>query len=158
MNMTVEIRYAQEKDLLRMSKLWLDLAEMHEDLMEDYDLTENAQDEWINLMEEAMANNHVISFLAEEEGKLLGFISVSLRKRAPIFRLKNVGAIMDVVVEEGSRGKGVGTSLVLRTESWIRERGFELAVLTVAPENTGAMKFWDRLGYNTYLHKKVKKL
>ncbi len=156
--MSIDIREAEERDLLNMSVLWSDLAEMHQEIMKEYTLADNARQEWIKFMEESMEKNNIISFVAEEKGEIIGFISVSLRRRARIFKLKNIGAIMDLTVKKERRHEGIGRSLVLRAESWIRERGFDLAVLTVAPENEGAMKFWNKMGYKTYLHKKLKKL
>ncbi len=156
--MTFEIREADEDDLEKMSKLWYELALMHQDMMIEYALVHDAKYEWVKFMEESMKNNSIISFLAEEKGEVLGFVSISLRRRGPIFKLRNIGAIMDLIVREDMRNRGIGTSLVLKAESWIRKKGFHMAVLTVAPENQGAIEFWDKLGYKTYLHKKLKKL
>ncbi len=155
--MSIEIREANKSDLVKMSKLWSQLAEMHQEIMEEYTLADNARQEWVKFMEDSIDNN-LVSFIAEERGEIIGFVSVSLRKRAPIFKFKKIGAIMDLIIKEERREEGIGTSLVLQAESWIRERGFDLAVLTVAPENKGAIKFWENLGYKTYLHKKLKRL
>lgn len=55
--------------------------------------------------------------------------------------------IHSVVIQAGSRSKGAGQILVAGLEEKIRERGLPRARLQVLGTNTGAQRFYLRLGY-----------
>ncbi len=156
--MVIRIKLAQKDDLDEITVLWYELATMHEKIMEGYDLSENARDEWKELMEKSLKRKDMITLIAWERGKILGFASVMLRNRAPFFKQKDMGVIMDVFVKKERRGEGIGGKLVKRAESWIKNKGIDLAIITVAPENQGAVEFWGEQGYSTYLLRQRKEL
>ncbi|MGM0509846.1 MAG: N-acetyltransferase family protein [Thermoplasmatota archaeon] len=153
----MNIRQAKMEDIDDLAELWYDLATMHEDIMEGYELSEDPKSAWTEMMEDFIENPNWRTFIAEDDG-IVGFVTVGLRKRADFFRRQKMGMIMDLFVKEDRRGEGIGTALVSASESWIKEKGFEVAVLTVAPENQGAVDFWKEHGYRTYLYKQRKEL
>lgn len=156
--MTINIREAKVKDLTALSFLWYELAQMHDEMMKGYDIVDNPRKKWVELMKKNMEEGYFKTFIAEEDEGVLGFVSVSLRRRAPIFKVRDIGTIMDVIVRKDRRNEGIGSELVDRAEKWIKEKGIDMAVLTVAPENYKGVRFWDKRGYETYLLKKMKDL
>lgn len=156
--MSVEIRKAEKKDIDRISVLWYELAKMHEELMEGYELSEKPIKAWKKVMKKNFEKNNMETFIAVDDGEIIGFTNAVLKKRAPFFKIKEMGMIMDVFVKRKRRGEGVGSRLVQEAEDWIRDKDFKVAVMTVAPENKGAVKFWKENGYSTYLLKQRKDL
>ncbi|MCA9878591.1 MAG: N-acetyltransferase [Thermomicrobiales bacterium] len=52
-----------------------------------------------------------------------------------------------LVVAESAEGRGVGRALMAFAEQWGRERGCREVVLDVFANNTGAIAFYERVGY-----------
>lgn len=48
------------------------------------------------------------------------------------------------------RGRGVGTALMDAAEAWAREHGAARMILDLAASNTGALRLYERLGYQTH--------
>ncbi len=156
--MGVRIKIACKEDLDEITTLWYELAVMHEEMMEGYDLNDDPCEEWRNLMEKSLKRDDMTTFAAWEQGQILGFASVMLRNRAPFFKEKEMGVIMDVFIRDDRRGEGIGSKLVTMAERWIKNKGIDLAIVTVAPENQGAVRFWSKHGYDTYLLRQRKEL
>ena len=157
-NMNYKIRKAEKEDISKLADLWYDLASMHEDIMEGYELSENPKKAWIEFILSNFDKKSMITFIAEDDEKTLGFVTVIIRERPKIFKNTKVGMILDLIVDEDERNQGVGSALIDRSERWINNKGVSVSVLTVAPENENAVDFWENRGYNTYLLKQRKDL
>jgi GNAT superfamily N-acetyltransferase len=58
-----------------------------------------------------------------------------------------IAQITLLVVDETSRGSGVGRALVERAEAWAWERGSKRLVVTTALQRAGAHAFYERLDF-----------
>lgn len=156
--MSLDIRKAKKDDLEEIVKMWYNLASTHQDMMRGYELAEDCREKWKKFVEEGLDREGMCTFVAEKENKLVGFLNVVIRERMGIFEDTYIGMILDVFVKEEKRGEGVGGQLTNKAERWIKKKGVNVAVLTVSPENERAVRFWEDIGYETYLLKKRKKL
>jgi GNAT superfamily N-acetyltransferase len=59
---------------------------------------------------------------------------------------KDMAVLMDIRVEPAFRGKGIGTALLERAESWARQRGCKLLKIETQNNNVGACRFYARMG------------
>ena len=55
--------------------------------------------------------------------------------------------ILSIAVDPASHGGGVGQALMQRNEALARESGFDRMVLTVAPTNAQAVRFYEKGGW-----------
>ncbi len=156
--MGYRLRKAKADEIDKIGELWYELAFMHEKIMEGYELRDDPISPWKKYIEEGMESGRLVTFVADEDGKLIGFVNVMIRSRASFFTVQKMGVIMDTFVREDYRGKGVGSALVQAGERWIKDQGVKVAVLTVAPENRGGVEFWRKKGFKTYLYKQRKEL
>ncbi len=156
--MSVEVRELKYEDIEELTELWYELATMHQDIMQGYELSEEPRKEWKSIIEDGLEKKGMVTLVAEEKGKIVGFVNAVHRKRPAFFVRKEVGYILDLFVKEDRRNEGIGKKLVKRAERWIKDRGLKTAILTVSPENHTAVKFWEDQGYETYLLKKRKEL
>jgi aminoglycoside 6'-N-acetyltransferase len=90
------------------------------------------------------------SLLAEVDGRVVGMIELWLQTpedegsaRRPVTR-----ADFGISVAPDWQDRGLGTALVRAAESWARERGATRMQLHVTAANTGAVRFYERLGYD----------
>lgn len=85
-------------------------------------------------------------WVAESHGQVVGMITVqtliSTAEGGP------VGLVEDVVVREGWRGLGLGTQLMGAAEDWAAQRGLLRLQLLADRENTAALAFYGKQGWN----------
>ncbi len=156
--MNLNIRKAEKDEIHELAELWYELASMHEYMMDGYELSDNPRVAWVNFIERNFDKKSMVTFIAEDDDSIVGFVTVVIRERPDIFKNTKVGMILDLIVKEDKREEGVGSALVERSEEWIKSKGVSVGILTVAPENENAVDFWKKKGYRTYLLKKRKDL
>lgn len=97
--------------------------------------------------------------LAEEDGKLLGYVQASIAKLDRKLGHEGgnaIGIINDVFVEDEARGLGLASALCESAENWMRENGIALSQAQVLCKNGPARTFWSSRGYGD-LHITVSK-
>ena len=80
-------------------------------------------------------------------GKLGGFIEVSVRERVDGSTSAEVGYIEGWFVDEDLRGRGIGRKLVNAAEDWTRERGLTEIASDAEIENSGSIRAHGALGF-----------
>jgi len=79
--------------------------------------------------------------VAEAEGALVGAVLGGFDGRR--------GMVYHLAVAASHQGRGVGTALMAELENRLRARGCVKAYLLVVPDNTAALDFYHRLGWDT---------
>ncbi len=94
-------------------------------------------------IQEMVDSPAVILLMARDEGKLVGSLSLI------VFRIPTgVRAwIEDVVVDQGTRGKGVGEALTRAALDRARELGVKTVDLTTRPSREAANRLYQRVGF-----------
>lgn len=94
-------------------------------------------------LEEIVASDAVILFMARDEGKLIGSLSLV------VFRIPTgVRAwIEDVVVDQSARGKGAGEALTRAALDRASELGVKTVDLTSRPSREAANRLYQRVGF-----------
>jgi ribosomal protein S18 acetylase RimI-like enzyme len=91
-------------------------------------------------------------FLAEQEGAVIGFVTVQLRPPAhePYLVQESRAHVQNLGILPAWRGQGVGRALMEAAEAWARDHGVTRLVLNVWEFNTGALSFYETLGYSAF--------
>ena len=111
---------------------------------------ENVGEVWLESFRRTLGRFSNV-FVAEQDGKLLGFILCRLKRLpAPMGGLL-VGEVSDVWVEAKARRWGVGRSLVQAGLDWLREQGVHSVEVQVLAGNEGSLKFFESLGFQLEL-------
>ncbi|GIW38545.1 MAG: aminoglycoside 6'-N-acetyltransferase [Meiothermus ruber] len=93
-------------------------------------------------------NNHrLASFVAEQNGQLVGFVEVSLRDYAEGCESSPVGYLEGWYVAPKHRKTGIGRWLVQAAEDWARARGCSEMASDSELSNTPSHQAHARLGY-----------
>jgi len=90
----------------------------------------------------------LVTFVAEVEGQLVGFLELDERKYAPSCASSPVAFIEGWYVAPGARGRGVGRALVAAAESWARARGHTEMASDAELENHDGIAAHRALGYD----------
>jgi ribosomal protein S18 acetylase RimI-like enzyme len=97
---------------------------------------------WVEI-KEIVDSQAVILLVARDEGKLVGMLSLV------VFRIPTGvrGWIEDVVVNQETRGKGVGEALTRAALDRAKEIGVKTVDLTSRPSREAANRLYQRVGF-----------
>ncbi|MEL6601231.1 MAG: GNAT family N-acetyltransferase [Pseudomonadota bacterium] len=84
--------------------------------------------------------------VAEAGGRVIGYITCGIGKDS-LEALPREATIEDLVIEQGSRGRGVARRLVARAEAFARERGAHRLFVSHLVGNAAAGAAYDALGF-----------
>lgn len=84
-------------------------------------------------------------FVAERAGGVIGLVGVRLGHALEFDGV--YGRMFGVVVDEDSRGLGIGTKLMEHVDRWLRTQGATVVTLTSGNRRTEAHRFYAGLGY-----------
>jgi aminoglycoside 6'-N-acetyltransferase len=98
--------------------------------------------------------------VAVANGRVVGMIELWLKRpKGPEgARRPRVMADLGLAVAPDWRARGVGTALMLAAEDWARAQGAERMILDLDANNTGALRLYERLGYEVHGHQMDKPL
>jgi ribosomal protein S18 acetylase RimI-like enzyme len=103
--------------------------------------------------QQSIAKPDAVTFVAEQSGQVIAFITVSLVTESnPLLQSVLVARIGSVCVSAQFRRHGIGRSLMARTEQWAHERGARDIRLNVWAFNAEALRFYEGLGYAVRSH------
>ena len=90
------------------------------------------------------------SFVAEEDGKCVGYALCEIKERqSPQFVKRRVLYLDDLCVDASARGKGIGRALVDFLLGYARGIGADSLELNVWECNADAVAFYERTGFKT---------
>jgi len=90
-------------------------------------------------IESFLRHNAGMSFVAEEDGRLVGAIQCGTDARR--------GFLHHLAVDRGSRRGGIGRQLVQRSLDALAARGMRKCHIFVIADNLAGRRFWQRIGW-----------
>jgi GNAT superfamily N-acetyltransferase len=141
------IRPGRREDAAEAARLWMHSAEEHTSHDPIYATAPGAERVMRRFLADLTSSSHSFLFVAELDGRTVGFISGELREGSPTFRQKTWASVDDVFVEPDYRNRGMGRALLKSVEAWAKERGADGISLQVAAANGRGRKFYGELGF-----------
>ena len=92
-------------------------------------------------------SDHVAQFpwlVWEEEGQVLGYAYAGAPWERSAYRWC---AEVSIYLHESIHGRGTGKQLYARLEEILKAQGYRVAYALITTENTGSVRFHERLGY-----------
>ena len=152
------IRSFRPEDLDRLTELWKALA------IEGipggpvlYPPTDENVAKWRSWVAGAVERGEVEVLVAEEDGLLVGYVLFGER-RSPLKSPYRRAVIHDLYVRPGWRRKGLGTRLLEEALARMRAEGIDMATISVAIANRGAIELYRKLGFEDFMLTLVKYL
>jgi ribosomal protein S18 acetylase RimI-like enzyme len=103
-----------------------------------------------------------VIYMARQGGKALGCISGTIentsKEMSAGFSWVRTGRIIDLIVREDCRGKGIGTLLTQKLEDYFRSKSCDIIRVQVFMPNTAGHDFWSHQRYHDRVHDMVKQL
>lgn len=90
-------------------------------------------------------------FVAEIAGKPQGYLMLTISEGTPTWNIGDRAAeIETLAVLPAARGKGVGTALIEAALDFAETRGATATAVGVAHSNDGAIRFYERQGFQPF--------
>ena len=99
---------------------------------------------WVDESVKSAGSDSRAGWVAEHDGSVIGFVSVSAEDH---WCGENDAWVGELMVDERFERKGVARALIAKVEGWATERGLGHIRLTTGAANQGARAFYERLGY-----------
>ncbi|MFH1578829.1 MAG: GNAT family N-acetyltransferase [Thermoplasmatota archaeon] len=147
----IDIREATADDLTSVVNLWGMLARHHEDISNDFTLAWNGKRKWAKYLEDKFDEISTKLIVAEEDGKVVGFMLCLLSPNTPVFKERKIGVISDVFVLEERRRKGVTKKMLDVAVKWFKKNKVRSVRLGVANDNLEARAVWRQMGFEPYM-------
>ncbi|MCC7552543.1 GNAT family N-acetyltransferase [Candidatus Micrarchaeota archaeon] len=112
------------------------------------------KDKFMTQLKKELQNSKKYYYVLESDAnnQIIGFIKTEPKYMGPRRRLY----ISSVIIDKREQGKGYGKALMKDIEKKAKEQGFDEITLDVSTENERAVKFYEKLGFETakYLMRK----
>lgn len=99
---------------------------------------------WVAASVDAGGQEDRASFVAEQHGQIVGFVSVAETRHWSGDKEAYIGELM---VAEAAEGQGIGRALVTEASAWGRSRGCLRISLETGAANDLALVFYNALGF-----------
>ena len=131
------------KDLVELSYIMIKDYEIHH--KEFFHLKKNFNKKILEPhFHNSLKSKDTQTFVAEENGRIVGFITVELRERFPLYHVKKLGFISALVIFPEHRRKGIAQKLLDEAINWLKAKKVKYFELDTAVKNTGALKFYEK--------------
>lgn len=145
------IRRADIRDLPEIQRLNQDLFQYEHDQQftaDTYNLHWPYDDAGVTFFTECLgAQNGRVAFIAEVDGRAVGYLAGSHKVQA--FRLAQtpIGELDNMFVEAAHRHSGVGQRLFAEFRSWLRSNHADRVIVNAYAKNVSALKYYHDLGF-----------
>ncbi len=147
----IVVRRATEQDVEAITRLWREMADLHQEIEPMVWTTVEGADETArNHFKHLIGAGDHLVLVAVSENEVIGYLIAFKASRPPVLTPLVVGGIGDCCVTRAFRRKGVGRLLVAEAMKWFQARGFTQAEVSFALGNVMAASFWKKEGFRPY--------
>ncbi len=147
------IRDARLIDLDGLVALWLKLAKHHQALHSElYENEAHSAATYRAWLRRQIESADSMLLVAEKDDRLVGYLLGRIGQRAPVYAIREVGMIHDLMVSQTVRRQGVAQALLTETKARFRRRGIFHLNVTYSPNNPEARGFWESQGFEPLLY------
>ncbi|MBN2011993.1 GNAT family N-acetyltransferase [candidate division KSB1 bacterium] len=102
-------------------------------------------------IESIIPNDDAFLGVAIEADRVVGYVLAQKTVYPPVFVNTDFCMINDIVLLPEFRNQGKGKMLFDAVVDWSRKKGLDRIQLQVLPENTPALRFYEKLGFKQHL-------
>ena len=143
----INIRRAKDDDIPTLDKLLFQVHEVHHKARPDL-FKADAKKYTDEQLKEILANDKTPVFVAESDGKILGYAFCIHKQFINDNNMTDVKTLYidDLCVDENERGKHIGKTLYDFVVSYAKRNGYYNVALNVWADNKKAVGFYEKIG------------
>lgn len=141
------IRKARKEDVSNILDLWRELSEYHRNFNDYMNITSDWRKKLEKVFNKDIESDSSIIYVAEKDGRCIGFIRSEIRNTNNIFVSNKSAFITDIYIEKKYRGIGVAEELVDKVSNWCNEKKVYNLRLNVNSENERAIGLYLKKGF-----------
>lgn len=142
----VSVRRAQAADHDALRAIWQESATAFVKADPRYQLAPDAAAQWETALRGWLAQDATAIFVAEREGKVLGYIIGTLTDNLPGLLPARYGYVSDLAVDFHAKTGGVGRALLEKLKTWFLAQGVSHVEARVPYRHPVAQAFWRAIG------------
>jgi ribosomal protein S18 acetylase RimI-like enzyme len=145
----IVIRPATKADLAAVGRLGAMLVQTHHDFDPRRFIAATRQTEvgYASFLGTQLDARDVVVLVAEHEGDVIGYTYAGVEGKDWMSLRGPAGALYDILVDPGHRGRGVGRMLLEATVAALTSRGVPQVVLSTADRNETAQRLFASAGF-----------
>lgn len=152
----VHVRPATLQDVPGILPLWDELMAWHENLDPSFARCENATATFQAFLESNITSEASDRFVlvacdgddaSHGTASLVGYCMGGISERPPVYEVRRIGYIWDMLVTARARRRGTGSTLVARATGWFKAKGISRVELHAAARNSTSQAFWTAAGF-----------
>ncbi|MDZ7814452.1 MAG: GNAT family N-acetyltransferase [Planctomycetota bacterium] len=151
MRATLLVREAQREDIAALVRLCKELQDLHAAIDPLWELSPNWKSAMRAFFSNMIRKAGVRLFVADIAGAPVGYCLAAVKDNPPMRPRGRYGYIVDLMVTERHRRRGVGRRLFNAAVEWFRFKKIKRVELKAAVGNEQSMAFWNSLGFKTYM-------
>ncbi len=154
------IREFSSNDLAALKNCFVELQEFERELVSHRLPGEEIAERYLQALLQRRKEGSAEIFVAEMEGKPVGFLSVLLSEQldADLNEPIELAYLSDIVILKEYRKGGIGEALVKRAEQYAIEKNASYLSANVLANNKGGRALYGKAGFNEYELLMLKKL
>lgn len=158
--MNIIIREYREADEKEFKQSIIDLQNYERAFDPEMLSGEATVDAWFNHVFEENKQKDGQVYVAEANGKAVGFISLRTELKGEEILLPNIKSVFvtDFIVSTDFRGKGVGKLLMAKADEYAKEKNISYIKLDVFLANSNANEIYHKLGFKDESATMIKKI
>ena len=94
-----------------------------------------------------LRDDEAVVLVADRAGAVVGYVYAGLEPHSWKELRDAAGFIHDIVVDESSRGGGVGNALIEAASTWLKTHGAPRVILWTAERNHAAQRLFEQAGF-----------
>ncbi len=127
---------------------------------EYYEPSNNSVEEFKNYITKRINDENFNIILAELNGKIIGYVMGWIEVRPPIYKIRNVGYLSNIYVDDDERNSGVGKNLYNELEKWFQHKKVEYIEIKSDARNDDTINKFRNYGFKDLsmtFYKKIKR-
>jgi ribosomal protein S18 acetylase RimI-like enzyme len=153
------IRELKQQDFPEVAKLGKDLLLLHAGYDPSYyELEENFDELYTHWLNGNLNSLYQFILVAEENGKVVGFISGFIKSLYSWFKTKSVGHVGYLAVDINHRRQGIGKMLEKEATNWFKNKNVSYVEVYVDETNEIGKHAWEKyhfLPFKRFLRKRI---
>ncbi|MHA1301170.1 MAG: GNAT family N-acetyltransferase [Candidatus Helarchaeota archaeon] len=151
----MNIRRAKLEDVEQISELWWEMHDFNADFDDRYYETKPKEEciKWKNdFFKKILNNEDDLIWVAEDNGKLVGYIYVQIIERPPYYKYNKIAKIQEASITKDYQQKGIFRKSWDIISNEMLSKGIQMAELEIDLNNPAHFAYWKVSFYKRLWH------